>query len=166
MLALVIVLVVTNVVAVAALIAALRIRLGQESPPEPALADAVTPARGPSGGPGGRSRRLISVEIHNPIELAGHRNRMFGIAGSFLPDLTRRVVYDQTARLLREGLAEHRVVADVRVHVFAGAPASAASHAAPIVEPAGPPLPAAAAAEIAPREFDYAEDEAADRLAD
>jgi hypothetical protein len=164
MLALVIVLVVTNVVTVAALVVALRIRLGHEAPPEPAFADAVTPGRGGAGVagvPGARGRRVISVEIHNPIELAGHRNRVFGIAGSFVPDLTRRVVYDQTARLLREGLAEHRVVADVRVHVFA-APAQPAAVAEPPAHPLTPP----AVAEITPRAFDYPEDEAADRLAD
>jgi hypothetical protein len=43
---------------------------------------------------------------------------MFGIAGSFVPHLTRRIVYDQTVRQLRDQLAAHNVVADVRVHVL------------------------------------------------
>lgn len=66
----------------------------------------------------GRARRVISVEILNPIELAGSRNRVFGIAGSFVPDLTRRIVYDQTVKIMRKLLDEHHVVADVRVHTL------------------------------------------------
>jgi hypothetical protein len=133
MLALVVVLLVSNVVTIGALIVALRVRLGSELPPDPALAQALPAARGSAGHP----RRVISVEIHNPIELAGHRNRMFGIAGSFVPDLTRRVVYDQTAKMLRDGLAENRVVADVRVHaLIAPPPARPAAPPAPVVAPA------------------------------
>jgi hypothetical protein len=158
MLALVVVLLVTNAVTIGALVYALRVRLGRESPPEPALANALPPAKGAAGAPP-RSRRVISIEIHNPLELAGQRNRMFGIAGSFVPDLTRRVVYDQTARLLRDGLAEHRVVADVRVHVFAAAPVQGGPQPiAPDVRPA--------VVDLSPLAAEFAEEDEPDRLAE
>ncbi len=43
---------------------------------------------------------------------------MFGIAGSIAPRITRRVVYDQTVKILRQQLEVHRVIADVRVHTM------------------------------------------------
>ncbi len=174
MLALVIVLVVTNVATVAALVVVLRTRLGAESPADPALADAMPPARGMAAAPAARGRRVISIEIHNPIELAGHRNRMFGIAGSFVPDLTRRVVYDQTARLLRDGLAAQRVVADVRVHAFGtAAPVAALTESTPSPskpsESTSPGLATdapAAVAGLAPLAAEFADEAEPDRLAD
>ena len=63
-------------------------------------------------------RRVITIEILNPIELAGSRGWWAGIAGSLAPGLTNRVVYDQAMRLVRGQLADHNVVADVRLHVF------------------------------------------------
>jgi hypothetical protein len=63
-------------------------------------------------------RRVITIEILNPIELAGSRGRWAGIAGSLAPGLTNRVVYDQAIKLVRTQLADHDVVADVRLHVF------------------------------------------------
>jgi hypothetical protein len=166
MLALVIVLVVTNVVTVAALVVVLRTRLGAESPADPALADAMPPARGMAATPAARGRRVISIEIHNPIELAGHRNRMFGIAGSFVPDLTRRVVYDQTARLLRDGLAAQRVVADVRVHAFgAGTSATAITDSSPLPSTSSE-LASNAPAPVAGLAAEFADEAEPDRLAD
>ena len=157
MLALVIVLVVTNVVTVAALVVAVRGKLAPEEP-DAALTETLPPARGVAAGET-RPRRLISIEIHNPIELAGQRNRMFGIAGSFVPDLTRRVVYDQTAKVLREQLAERRVVADVRVHAFAAAPGAART------EPTTVDVPSVAA-ELAPLVTRPDDEEPPDHLAD
>jgi hypothetical protein len=61
---------------------------------------------------------VITIEILNPIELAGTRGWWAGIAGSLAPGLTNRVVYDQAIRLVRTQLADHDVVADVRLHVF------------------------------------------------
>jgi hypothetical protein len=63
-------------------------------------------------------RRVITIEILNPIELAGSRGWWAGIAGSLAPGLTNRVVYDQAIKLVRTQLADHDVVADVRLHVF------------------------------------------------
>ncbi|MDP9117554.1 MAG: hypothetical protein M3O28_09960 [Actinomycetota bacterium] len=131
MLILLSVLVVTNMLTAAALLR-MRLRRGaagqaRDSPspesqaPDPQVLAALAAAS--RGQPAvGRSRRFISIEILNPIELAGARNRVFGIAGSFVPDLTRRVVYDQTLKILRTQLVEHQVVADVRVHTLRPAP--------------------------------------------
>lgn len=67
-------------------------------------------------------RRLISIEILNPIELAGTRHRLLGLAGSLAPGLTRRVVYDQVLRIIKQQLDEQHVVADVRLHTLRPAP--------------------------------------------
>lgn len=66
----------------------------------------------------GTTRRLISIEILNAGELAGSRGRLAGLAHNVVPGLTRRVVYDQTVKILREQLLAQRVQADVRVHVL------------------------------------------------
>jgi hypothetical protein len=63
-------------------------------------------------------RRVITIEILNPIELAGSRGWWAGVAGSLAPGLTNRVVYDEAIKLVRTQLADHDVVADVRLHVF------------------------------------------------
>jgi hypothetical protein len=63
-----------------------------------------------------RSRRLITVEVLNPIDLVGTRGRVAGLAGSLAPGLARRVVYDQLLKTLRRELAAKHVVADVRLH--------------------------------------------------
>jgi hypothetical protein len=77
--------------------------------------------------PVGGTRRLISIEILNPIELAGTRGRLIGIAGSLAPGLTRRIVYDQTLRILKKQLVDQHVVADVRMHTLRPVPPSAPS---------------------------------------
>jgi len=64
----------------------------------------------------GRSRRLITIEVLNPIELVSTRGRVAGLAGSLAPGLARRVVYDQVLKTLRRELANKQVVADVRLH--------------------------------------------------
>ena len=69
------------------------------------------------------TRRVITIEILNPLELAGTRGRFAGLAGSLAPGLTRRIVYDQAVRTVKRQLAEERVVADVRVHTLRPVPA-------------------------------------------
>lgn len=129
MLALVIVLVVTNVLAVAALaLVALRppAWLAERWPtPDPEAAAALDGTPRPAV-PKGTTRRLISIEILNPIELAGTRGRLVGLAGSLAPGLTRRIVYDQTLRILRQQLVEQQVLADVRLHTLRPAPPASA----------------------------------------
>jgi hypothetical protein len=114
-LVLVIVLVVTNLLALGAA-AWLAVRPRRHPEPDPVVAAAVEAMRPPVSSSG--TRRVITVEILNPIELAGTRGRLAGIAGSFAPGITRRLVYDQAIRTLRQQLVEQRVVADVRMHTI------------------------------------------------
>jgi hypothetical protein len=82
--------------------------------PDPLVAaslDGMRPAASTSS-----VRRIITIEILNPIELAGTRGRLAGIAGSLAPGITRRIVYDQAIRNLQRQLVEEGVVADVRLH--------------------------------------------------
>jgi hypothetical protein len=109
---LVVVLVVTNLLTLAALLWT-RFRPASHEQPDERLASAARTALRPVGTPG--SRRVITVEILNPIELAGSRGRVAGVAGSLVPGLIRRVVYDQAVREIRRTMREHQVVADVRL---------------------------------------------------
>jgi hypothetical protein len=142
MTALVIVLVLTNVATLVLLVVLMRHRLAfrpaVDDVTDVRVADAISSTARPVGpaASAGRTRRVITIEILNPIELAGVRGRMFGIAGSFVPHLTRRIVYDQTVRQLREQLATHHVVADVRIHVLPAEPPDAPGTAGTPLSPA------------------------------
>jgi hypothetical protein len=74
----------------------------------------------------GKTRRIISVEILNPMELVNNRGRMAGLAGSLAPGLARRVVYDQALKTLRRQLESKHVLADVRLHTLRSVPNAAA----------------------------------------
>jgi hypothetical protein len=114
--ALVIVLLVTNLAAAVALIR--RSRTG--APPEGSVEVFEAP-RPP--GVSERGRRLITIEILNPIELASARGgRIAGLAGSLVPGVTRRIVYDQTFKTLRRELDRMAVHADVRLHTLRSVP--------------------------------------------
>ena len=89
---------------------ALRSELAELSPVE-----SMPPALEKSFG-GGR-KRLLVVEILNPLELATAQHKLAGVAGSFAPATVRSIVYDQAAKITREQLAQHNVQADVQVHV-------------------------------------------------
>ena len=115
MLVLVVLLIVTNVVTLGAL-AYFALRPGEHPEPDATLArtlDRLPPAASSSA-----SRRVISVEILNPIEVAATRGRLAGIAGSLAPGLIRRIVYDQTIKTMRRHLADEQVVADLRLHTL------------------------------------------------
>jgi hypothetical protein len=117
LIAVVIVLVVTNLLSVAAAIWLWRERTAGEPAPAPEIAALLdTIAAQPTAVSG--VRRIISVEILNPLDLAGTRGRVVGIAGSFAPSITRRVVNEQAVKTLRRQLAEQHVVADVRLHTL------------------------------------------------
>lgn len=142
MLVLVTVLAVTNLATLAALVWLYRFIDGPAADrPDPLVAAALdaTPPAGPTST--SRTRRLISVEVLNPIELAGSRGRLAGLAGSIAPRLTRRVVNDQVVKILRQQLVEQQVVADVRLHTVhpvrpdaqpAGQPTVYADEVAPV----------------------------------
>ena len=139
MIALVVVLVVTNLATLGALGWLLRqwlVRATEEAQaaPDVEVTALLTTEVDPAGSGG---RRLISIEILNPIELAGTRSRLAGLAGAVAPGLTRRLVYDQVVKNLRRQLAEQQVVADVRLHALpppAGRPATASDALLPDVE--------------------------------
>jgi hypothetical protein len=113
-LVLVVVLVLTNLVTAGALVY-VRLRPADPPPGDPAV-EAALAAMVPVVGPAGSTRRFISIEILNPVELAGTRGRMLGIASTLAPGLTRRIVYDQTVKILRTQLAQQSVAADVHLH--------------------------------------------------
>lgn len=121
MLALVLVLSVTTVLAVAALVLLVRRPpswlLERALEVDPAAAAALDGTPRPPAAAGG-TRRLISIEILNAIELAGTRGRLASIAGAVAPGVTRRIVYDQTLKILRAQLIDQQVHADVRLHVL------------------------------------------------
>ena len=62
-------------------------------------------------------KRMLTVEILNPLELATLHNRLAGLAGAVAPAAVRSIVYDQAAKITREQLAKQHVEADVQVHV-------------------------------------------------
>jgi hypothetical protein len=105
--------------------------------PDAALAGSLDAAPRPAPS-SGATRRVITIEILNPIELAGTRGRIAGIAGSLAPRITRRIVYDQAMKLVRRQLAEEHVVADVRLHVLRPVPTSTPRPAAPLRAEPGP----------------------------
>jgi hypothetical protein len=115
-LVLVIVLVVTNLAALGGLAWFLLRPADQPAPDRDAGASLSATSRPAASSSG--TRRLITIEILNPIELAGTRGRLAGIAGSLAPGITRRVVYDQAMKLVKRQLSNEKVVADVRLHVM------------------------------------------------
>lgn len=129
-----VVLVLTNVATLSVLW--WRHRRDEHATPE---LDEVFSAPRPAGVTG-RSRRLITVEVLNPIELVSTRGRVAGLAGSLAPGIARRVVYDQILKTLRRELADKHVVADVRLHQLRPTTPAAAAAAA-VIQP-GPASPA------------------------
>jgi hypothetical protein len=140
---LVVVLLVTNLVTLGVL-AWFLLRPADHPAPSRTVAETIDAAR-PRYPEAGGTRRVITIEILNPIELAGSRSRIVGIAGSLAPGITRRIVYDQALKMVRRHLADEKVVADVRLH-------SVRIAAAPAAAPAGP-APSAGRTPAADREF-------------
>lgn len=115
MLVLVIILIVTNV-ATLGVLAWFLLRPVDHPSPDEVLAGSLSRHRRPAVSTSA-TRRVITIEILNPIELAGTRGRLAGIAGSLAPGVAHRMVYDQAMKLVRRKLAQEKVVADVRLHV-------------------------------------------------
>lgn len=61
-------------------------------------------------------KRLISVEILNPMQLAAKHHAFAGILGNLAPGLIRREVHRQAASILRKELEKWDVMAEVRIH--------------------------------------------------
>jgi hypothetical protein len=112
---LVVLLIVTNLFTAGAL-AYFALRPAAHPTPDAPLARTLD--RLPPTASSSASRRVISIEILNPIEVAATRGRLAGIAGSIAPGLIRRIVYDQTIKTMRRHLADEQVVADLRLHTL------------------------------------------------
>ena len=65
------------------------------------------------------ARRLITIEILNPIELASQKARAAGLVGSWRPDMITKIVYDAAAKQIASEMVSQGVVAEVQVHVAA-----------------------------------------------
>jgi hypothetical protein len=118
-LVLVVVLAVTNAITAAVLVWYL-VRPVEHPSPDAQLAARLQPATSTSS-----PRRVITIEILNAVELARTRGRLAGLAGSIAPGVTRRIVYDQAIKLVRQQLAGEGVAADVRLHVVRATVAAA-----------------------------------------
>ena len=116
MVVLVLLLVVTNLATVGALVYHL-VRPPRQPRPDPLVARVLDGLPPPNVSPSS-TRRVISVEILNPIELAAARGRLAGLAGTLAPGLVKRIVYDQTIKIMRGHLVDERVVADLRLHTL------------------------------------------------
>jgi hypothetical protein len=92
-----------------------------EHPAPDAMAAAALTAALPANS-ASSPRRVITIEILNPLQVAGARGRWAGIAGSLAPGITRRVVYDRAMRIVQRQLAAQDVAADVRLHEFGRPP--------------------------------------------
>jgi hypothetical protein len=61
-------------------------------------------------------RRLLVIEILNPIELARSRSRASSVLAAMAPDKLRKLVVEQTAREMSEQMLAEGVETDIRVH--------------------------------------------------
>ena len=61
-------------------------------------------------------RRLIVIEILNPIELATQRVKAAKLLGGMAPETLRKIVVDEAAKEVVEQLASQGVEATVRIH--------------------------------------------------
>jgi hypothetical protein len=127
-------LIATNVITLALLVRA-YLRSIEHPSPDPVVAAAVEAMRPPPST--SSTRRIITVEILNPIELAASRGRLAGVAGSLAPGIIRRIVYDQAVRNMRRQMVHEKVIADVRLHTVQPRPEGARGRkraAAPLVD--------------------------------
>lgn len=61
-------------------------------------------------------RRVITIEILNPLELAATKSRFGGVAGALAPRALRKLVYEQTVREMKLQMVEEGVAAEVGLH--------------------------------------------------
>ncbi len=108
-----------NLVAIVVLVfAARRLRSRVQALTERVAALAGAPLALESSVVAGK-KRLITVELLNPIDMAAAQNKYSGMAGAVAPELIRSIVYKKAAEALRDGLVEQGVEAEVIVHVGA-----------------------------------------------
>lgn len=131
----VIVLVLTNL-ATLAVVARLLLRTLDHPGPSGTVAAALDGSPAPPELSTTATRRVISIEILNPIALAGTRGRLAGLAGLLAPGITTRVVHDQAIRTVRRVLLDEGVMAQVRLHTITARPSAPAV----VIDERGPDL--------------------------
>jgi hypothetical protein len=146
----VIVLIVTNLAALGAL-GYVLLRPPPQPRPDPRLGAALDGTLARSVTATG-TRRVISVEILNVLELAGTRGRLAAFAGSLVPGLTARIVYDQTIKTMRRQLESEKVVADLRLHTLSR------------IDPQQPPTQRSGAGESEPIDVEVTDQSTTDRV--
>jgi hypothetical protein len=62
-------------------------------------------------------KRLLVVEILNPLELAAEKHRLAEVAGGLAPAAVRKMVYEVAAKITKEQLEKQGVHATVEIHV-------------------------------------------------
>jgi hypothetical protein len=65
---------------------------------------------------GAGKRRLLVIEILNPIQLARSRSRASTLLAAMAPDRLRKLVIEQTAKEMREQMQAEGVEVEIRVH--------------------------------------------------
>lgn len=65
---------------------------------------------------GSGQRPLVTLDILNPMEVAAQQSWFVDKFGALAAPVVRRIVYEQTASMLRDQLGEHGVRAQVRLH--------------------------------------------------
>ncbi len=58
---------------------------------------------------------MITIEIENPIEVAGNASPLARALGGLAPGMVRRKVDEQVAEVLREKLAERGIRARIEI---------------------------------------------------
>ena len=65
---------------------------------------------------GDGTRRLLVVEILNPLDVALSRNKAAGVVAAMAPERLRRIVLEQAAREMVTEMAAEGLEVEVRVH--------------------------------------------------
>lgn len=65
---------------------------------------------------GSGSRRLLVVEILNPLDVALSRNKAAGVVAAMAPERLRKIVLEQASREMVTEMAAEGLEVEVRVH--------------------------------------------------
>jgi hypothetical protein len=78
--------------------------------PPPALPPELEATLGAGG------RRVIVIDVLNPIEVASQKVRVAKLLGAMAPETLRKIVVDEASKQVVEQLALEGVAATVRIH--------------------------------------------------
>lgn len=65
---------------------------------------------------GAGTRRVLVIDVLNPLEIALSRNRAAGVLAAMAPERLRRIVLDQAAKEMAEQMAAEGLEVEVLVH--------------------------------------------------